>query len=441
VRGFLDRLAGIGAGPRQDPEQRLRAGALILAAIVVTALSTVWVATYGAFGYWRSAAIPLAYQVASVAGLLMLARTKNFPVFRATQLSMWLILPAALQISLGGFVASSGIVLWSVIAPLGAIAMYGVRGSVPWILAFLLLVAALAVADPILAADAPSFSARVTATFAVLNIAGLTISAYALLAYFVERSDQAQRELAAEQERSEALLRNVLPEPIAGRLKAGEGLIADRFDEVTVLFADLVGFTAMSASLPPAQVVVLLDRIFTTFDAIADAEGLEKIKTIGDAYMLVGGAPDPRADHAAAVARVALAMLDAVAADPTAQVAGMSIRIGIDTGPAVAGVIGQRKFSYDVWGDTVNTASRMESHGVPGRIHLSARAAAALGEGFDVQPRGVIEVKGKGPMQTFFLCGPSPARARDLTPPSSTPGPSPTSSQTPTTPTDWRPNS
>ena len=214
------------------------------------------------------------------------------------------------------------------------------------------------------------------------------------------------RALEAEQDRSERLLLNVLPAPIAERLKRHEGVIAEQHDHVTVLFADLVGFTARSAAMEAHELVTLLDRIFSAFDALADAEGLEKIKTIGDAYMVAGGIPDPRPDHAQAVARMALAMRDEIAAIAASTEHGwLDVRIGIDTGPAVAGVIGQRKFIYDLWGDTVNTASRMESHGVPGGIQVTARTAAALGPGFVVRPRGTIEVKGKGPMETFLLDG------------------------------------
>jgi class 3 adenylate cyclase len=225
-----------------------------------------------------------------------------------------------------------------------------------------------------------------------------------MLGYFVEQRERAHRALEAERERSERLLLNVLPEPIADRLKSEPGVIAEHYDAATVLFADLVGFTARSAVMAAADVVTLLDQVFSAFDRIADAEGVEKIKTIGDAYMLVGGLPKPRPDHLAAVARTALALRDEVAR--LATLPGqewLAIRIGIDSGPVIAGVIGRRKFIYDLWGDTVNTASRMESHGQPGTIQLTARAAKALGPDFTTHPRGTIEVKGKGPMQTFLL--------------------------------------
>ena len=195
-----------------------------------------------------------------------------------------------------------------------------------------------------------------------------------------------------------------MPEPIAERLKAGTGVIADHYDTVSVLFADLVGFTERSLVMAAAELVALLDQIFSAFDRLADAEGVEKIKTIGDAYMVAGGLPEPRPDHLEAVARLALAMRDEVAAiaERTGQ-DWLAVRIGIDSGPVVAGVIGRRKFIYDLWGDTVNTASRMESHGLPGEIQITERVAAALGPGFAVRPRGTIDVKGKGPMATFLL--------------------------------------
>jgi class 3 adenylate cyclase len=217
--------------------------------------------------------------------------------------------------------------------------------------------------------------------------------------------DREHRLLLAEQERSERLRLNVLPAPIAERLKQGEGVIADAFPEVTVLFADLVDFTRRSQQVSPAQVVATLNELFSAFDRLAQRHGLEKIKTIGDAYMVAGGLPNPRPDHAQAVAEMALAMQEEVAgrADPSGQ--PLQVRIGIDTGPVEAGVIGTSKFSYDLWGDTVNTASRMESHGVAGCIQVTARTYQRLRDRYRFQRRGPIPVRGMGEMVTWFLLG------------------------------------
>jgi class 3 adenylate cyclase len=216
---------------------------------------------------------------------------------------------------------------------------------------------------------------------------------------------RSRRALAAEQQRSERLLLNVLPAPIAERLKAGEEVIADAFPEVTVLFADLVDFTRSSRRSSPAQVVQALNELFSAFDQLAQHHGLEKIKTIGDAYMVAGGLPDPRPDHVQAVAELALAMREEVArrADPSGQ--PLQVRIGIDTGPVEAGVIGTAKFSYDLWGDTVNTASRMESHGIPGCIQVTERTYQRLRDGYQFQRRGPIPIRGMGELVTYFLLG------------------------------------
>jgi class 3 adenylate cyclase len=217
--------------------------------------------------------------------------------------------------------------------------------------------------------------------------------------------DQANRLLRAEQERSDRLLLNILPAPIADRLKQGEEVIADGFAEVTVLFADLVDFTRRSAQTSPDQVVRLLDDLFSAFDQLAERHRLEKIKTIGDAYMVVGGVPEPRPDHAEAVAEMALAMREEVVRHRDPGGRPLALRIGIATGPVVAGVIGRRKFSYDLWGDTVNTASRMESNGVAGCIQVTERTYRRLRDRYRLERRGPIQVKGKGELVTWFLVG------------------------------------
>jgi class 3 adenylate cyclase len=215
--------------------------------------------------------------------------------------------------------------------------------------------------------------------------------------------DAEHRLLLAERERSERLLLNVLPAPIAARLKQGDAVIADEYPEVTVLFADLVDFTRRSRDSTPEQVVRVLDELFSALDRLAERHGLEKIKTVGDAYMVVGGLPEPRPDHAEAVAEMALSVREEVPRhlDPDGQ--PLAVRIGIATGPVVAGVIGRRKFSYDLWGDTVNTASRMESGGVPGCIQVTDRTYRRLRDRYRFERRGPVQVKGKGELVTWFL--------------------------------------
>lgn len=207
------------------------------------------------------------------------------------------------------------------------------------------------------------------------------------------------------QEKSEALLLNILPRSIAERLKAGESTIADTLPAVTVLFADLAGFTEMSSRITGTEMVRLLDELFTTFDLLAQEQGLEKIKTIGDAYMVVGGLPDPRPDHAHAVAELALNMLAAVEEKFAGGEFPVRVRIGINSGPVVAGVIGRHKFSYDLWGDTVNTASRMESHGVTGAIQVSGATHQLIADDYHFTRRELTQVKGKGDLTAWLLTG------------------------------------
>jgi adenylate cyclase len=215
---------------------------------------------------------------------------------------------------------------------------------------------------------------------------------------------EAERQLALEKDRSERLLLNILPEPIAARLKTGvESVIADRIDEVSVMFADLVGFTPYAREREPVAVVGMLNDLFSRFDDRVTSLGLEKIKTVGDAYMVVAGAPDRRPDHLEALARLALGLVEEVARFTDADGSRFAIRIGLHVGPVVTGVIGTRKMAYDVWGDTVNVAARLESTGTPNRIHVSPEIVRRLDGRFAFEPRGEIEIKGVGMMTTSFL--------------------------------------
>jgi len=230
---------------------------------------------------------------------------------------------------------------------------------------------------------------------------GMSLTAF-LFVVFLKRAEDALQE---ERDKSEGLLHNILPVPIANRLKGDDKNPVDGFDETSILFADIVGFTPLSSSCTPEVLVGMLNDVFSRFDDLADKHGLEKIKTIGDAYMVAGGIPEYRQDHATAIADMALDMVESLNQVKDAPCQTLSIRVGINSGPAVAGVIGKRKFAYDLWGDTVNTAARMESHGVPGEIQVTEDTYHLLKDQYSFVERGEIEIKGKGMMNAYLLQG------------------------------------
>lgn len=387
-----ERIATIGVDADDSDDARLRKASLTLLVAAIVGLAAVWVAIYAGLGLYVSAAIPFAYQIVSVASLFAVARTR-FDRFRMLQLTLLLLLPAMLHLSLGGFSASSGVMLWSFAAPVGAL-IFASRPR-PWFVGWLLMVVTLGVVEPLL--DPAPIPTGVRVAFFVLNLSGVSGVVWLVLRYYIRGS-------AREREKSDRLLLNVLPAPIARRLKSGERPLADRFDEVAVLFADLVDFTPLSERLTPEETVEWLDGLFSAFDEVTERLGLEKIKTVGDAYMVVAGLPEPQVDAAGAIAEMALE-LQSLMVDHSSPKGPVRLRIGVDVGPVVAGVIGTHKFAYDLWGDVVNTASRMESHGVPGRIQVTPRVKERLDGSYLFEPRGVVEVKGKGTMETYFLVG------------------------------------
>jgi guanylate cyclase len=403
VTSTMRRAAEAGSLPTDSPEERLRKSTLILSSLLIALAAFFWVATYAALGLWVSALVPFVYQVASLVGLAVFARTKRYDVYRAWQLALILALPFLLQWSLGGFVTGSAVAVWAFVAPLGALVFCTPRQATGWFAAFCAFVLVSALIDGVLPEPEPPIPSRLVITFFALNILGPAVSTFALLEYFVRSRDRAYRLLAEEQARSDRLLLSIFPRAIAERLKVAHGVIAERSDEVSVLFADITGFTPAAEKLPAEQVVELLDEIFSMFDGLVALHGLEKIKTIGDGYLVAAGIPTPRDDHAQATARLALAMRGALAELPAA--AGLGLRIGIDSGPVVAGVIGRSKFGYDLWGDTVNTASRMQSHAPAGAIQVTERAYARLAESFAFERRAAVAVKGKGEMTTYLLLG------------------------------------
>jgi adenylate cyclase len=408
---LLDALARLGALPSDPEEVRVRKATLTLLTLLIVPLATIWVVTYGVLGLWASASIPFAYQVLSLASLVWFARTRRYELFRSSQLFLMLLLPFALQWTLGGFRASSAVSIWAFASPLAALAFVGPRKALPWFAGYGALLVASTVLEFTVSGEA-HIPEGVQVVFFFLNIAGLSVVTFLTLNYFVRERERAMvaldREhqlLQVERAKAERLLLNVLPRSIADRLKEREEVIADAFPDVTVMFADIVGFTPYAIRTTPDRTVETLNDLFSEFDDLAERRGLEKIKTIGDAYMVAGGLPEPAPGHAEAVADMALEMMDVARTRILSDGEPVSLRIGIDSGPVVAGVIGRRKFIYDLWGDTVNTASRMESQGVPGCIQVTERTRAILGDRYAFTERGEIEVKGKGAMITFFLTG------------------------------------
>jgi guanylate cyclase len=414
---WFRRTVDAGLDPADDAQTRLRKRMLVLVVIITTAIIIAALLSTLAAGDPRSAVVPVVYAALSTMGVAHLVATKRMALLLYSQLAMVLLLPALQQWLLGGFVASASSVLYSMNAPLLAVVLVGPRRARWWFVAFAGVVVVSGFADAwltrtVVPADVP------IVLFFVLTIVVVGLLAWLPLAFFVEARRRLVAELDArnldlqrERQRSEALLLTILPDGIAARLKDGEHPIADRYREVAVLFADIADFTPTAQQMDPGEVISGLNHIFSQFDRLAATLGLEKVKTIGDAYMAVAGAPQPCPDGVERIARMALAMRD-LTAELTFGGKPLRMRIGIDVGPVVAGVIGESRFIWDLYGDVVNTAARMESHGVPGEIQLTERVRARLPDGFPVRERGLIDVKGKGAMRTYLLtAGPTPDRA------------------------------
>jgi adenylate cyclase len=396
---WLSRLAAVGTLPTDAEDVRLRKATLTFSVGMITLAGILWGTMYVALGQYRSAVFPYAYSLGSLLNLMALALWKRYDLFRFLQLFFILWLPYLLQWSLGGFVASGAVMIWALLAPIGALLFQNTRAAVKWFAAYLALAVFSAAIEGFVAPLAAPLHMAVRVGFFALNLGAVSTVVFLLLRYFVQETGKAQ-------DRSERLLLNILPRSIADRLKRDPGTIAETHPEVTVLFADIVDFTKFSSGMSASELVDLLNDVFSAFDGLADAYGLEKIKTIGDAYMVVAGLPGSSRAHAVAAVEMALLLQETL--ERICRERGINrlqLRIGLNTGPVVAGVIGRRKFTFDLWGDTVNTASRMESHGVPGRIQVSQRTFECLQADYQFEPRGTLEIKGKGPMTTYFLVG------------------------------------
>ncbi len=327
-------------------------------------------------------------------GLVVLARRPHWFVGTVNVLLATIVLENAVPtVLLGGVLEAELTIAWTILAVIGALIALDRRAAFAWFLVVVISMALGALLPEWVEPVAEAGPAPVGSMMATLI--GLSVFSYAGMAYFVRQRDRFQKE-------SDDLLHNILPDEIATRLKADRSMIADDFEEASVLFADVVGFTPMSAKMAAPELVGLLNALFTTLDDIVQELGLEKIKTVGDEYMAAAGVPRARPDHAHVVAELALRIRDHCA-DHQFSGHDLSLRIGIHSGPVVAGIVGTHKFAYDLWGDTVNTASRMESHGVPGSIQISRATYDIIRGDYVCERRGTVDVKGMGQTETYFL--------------------------------------
>ena len=395
VRRLLVWAGSVGADPTDGAETALQKRLMVALSVGLLPLTFLWSVIYLVAGVPLSAAIPAIYTAVAPVNTLLFSRTRNLGFYRFTQLLMFLVLPWLLMMSLGGFRESSVVVIWAALCPLASLLIEDLRDTSLWILGFVALLAASAILQPYLVpAGLPEAFVN---WFFVLNVGAVIAIAFMLLYYFV-----GQRNFF--QERSEMLLQNILPREISEALKAEHKTIAAQHDAASILFADVAGFTPMAATMTPLALVELLNEVFLCFDGLVEKHGLEKIKTIGDCYMVASGVPRPRPDHAAVLVQLALDMRQAVS-ERSFGGRKLAFRIGINSGPVVAGVIGRKKFIYDLWGEAVNLASRMESHGVVGAIQITRKTYDLVANDFECDAMGMIDVKGADRMQIWHVRG------------------------------------
>jgi guanylate cyclase len=335
----------------------------------------------------------------SAANLFLLARTRRFDRYVNVLIVIVLLFPALIEVSLGGLAGSSAAVVFAFLGPVFALLALGPRRATAWFVAFLAVLIGVILIDPVVSSRIPPQPYPLRLVWYAANLAVPLGITFAMLRYTDIRRRRAEA-------RSQELLTNAIPVSIATRLKRGEERIAESYPETTILFADLAGFTPWARETDPARIVSFLDELFTRFDELAAEHGVEKIKTIGDAYMGVAGAPEPQAEHASAAIGLARSMLTAVAEARERLGVPLELRIGLASGPVVGGVIGQRRILFDLWGDTVNTASRMQSSGIAGRIQVAPSTRELLRNSHQFEEREPIEVKGLGPMTTYLLAEP-----------------------------------
>jgi adenylate cyclase len=395
IQQAFPTLARIGSDPNDDDDIRLQKSLLVVCSLLFMFAGFAWGIMYFFFHELLAGAIPFSYGIFSFLSILYFARTRQYSFFRFSQLTLILFLPFLLMVALGGFINGSAVILWALISPLGALLFDKPRQAPRWFAAFAFLVALSGFLQPQVH-FANNLSPVLVIFFFVINILGVGSLVFLMIFYFVGQKNMYQQ-------KSEVLLLNILPKEIAAILKNESHTIADQYEEASVLFADMVGFTPLSAKLPPVEMVELLNEVFSFFDSLLDKYGVEKIRTIGDSYMVASGVPRERSDHAQTLTRMALEMRDYISSHTFRNGQRVSFRIGINSGSMIAGVIGRRKFVYDVWGDAVNVASRMESHGIGDSVQITQATYGLIKDEFVCKPRGTVNIKGKGKMEVWLV--------------------------------------
>jgi adenylate cyclase len=395
MKALITLIGQIGLDTSDSDETALRKRLAVVLCAGTLPLTLLWSAIYLAVGAPFAAAIPGFYTAFTPINTAIFARTRNFGFYRFTQLLLILLLPWLLTLSLGGFRQSSVVIIWAALCPLGSLLLEDLRSTSFWIVGFVVLLIMSAALQPVLSPAA--LPEPFVTWFFVLNVGAVVTIVFGLLYHFVGRRNFFQQQ-------AEMLLLNILPKEISAALKAEQRTIADEYPAVSILFADVVGFTPIAAKMTPMELVSLLNQVFLCFDGLVEKYDLEKIKTIGDCYMVASGVPRRRPDHASALVNLALDMQAAVAGT---RFGGrqLDFRIGINSGPVVAGIIGRKKFIYDLWGESVNLASRMESHGRARCIQITRSTYELVRDAFDCEAMGTIEVKGAGQMEVWHVLG------------------------------------
>jgi class 3 adenylate cyclase len=411
---LVGRIRRAGILPTDSEKVRLQKSLLVFATSLISFALMFWVFLYWRIGPRISSTMPFLFHLLLIGNLALYIKTLRFEFFRQTQLALFLFMPFIAQWSMGSFITASGIGLWALLAPVGAVLVIGAREALAWFFAYVFLTALSGGFDYYLVNTMPPASVAIpsgaTMFFFALNFTAVSTLVFLLLRHAtIERQKaqsrlrEAHRLLQLERERSERLLLNVLPGPIVERLKNDDQIIADGFADVSIMFVDIVDFTRVAEGLSPRQVFTMLNRVFSAFDELAEKYGLEKIKTIGDAYMVAGGLNGQRDDFTAALADLGLAMHDLLQRDFKTNAMRLEVRIGIGSGPVVAGVVGKRKFIYDLWGDTVNMACRIASEAFPGTVQVDLATYHKLWQRYNFDLPRILRLKGKDDTVAYRL--------------------------------------